>query len=177
MIICRSTRKLDKGRVHKTGQKPVEVKDTIVYDLYNTMNQHYDSYTKDEIVEFLKTNKVLNLSLLDDGSIDVKYLSRTYSNEDKNNKRLFLYTYEEYAIVGIPKDYFIMSSYGGRCKALFIKDDKILKELDNFSTTASNSNSIFEITVVEEIEKGATFYLDACDEDRCDSKTVFCEII
>lgn len=175
MIICRSTRKIDKGRIHKTGQKSIEVEDIVVYDLYDTNNQNYDTYTKDEMVEFLKNNDVFNLSLLKDGSIQTKYLARTYSNVDKNNKRLFLYCYEEYTIVGIPKTDFVMSSYGGRCKVLFIKNDDILKELDDFSTIASNSNSIFEITFVEENEKGTTFYLDALDEGINDSKTIFCE--
>lgn len=174
MIICESTRYLTRGFIYKEGQSPMKVENEVVYDLYDTNTQDSNTYTKEEMFDYLKNNKVFNASL-GNNSIKTIGLSRTYANDNKEEKRLFLYTYKDYAIIGFPKATFVGCSYSGNCKALFIKGDTILKEIDNFCSSASNSNSSFSIEDVKEQDDGYLFHLEAYDEGVYDEKDVFCE--
>ena len=135
---------------------------------------YYYFTTKEEMLDYLKNNKVFNASLEND-SIKTIGLARTYANDNKEEKRLFLYTYKDYAIIGFPKATFVGSSYSGNCKALFVKEDTILKEVDNFCSSASNSNSSFSIEDVKEQDNGYLFHLEVYDEGVYDEKDVFCE--
>ena len=174
MIILESTRYLNRGFIYKEGVEPMKVENEVVYDLYDTNTQDSNTYTKEEMLDYLKNNKVFNASLEND-SIKTIGLARTYANDNKEEKRLFLYTYKDYAIIGFPKATFVGSSYSGNCKALFVKGDTILKEVDNFCSSASNSNSSFSIEDVKEQDNGYLFHLKANDEGIYDEKNVFCE--
>ena len=174
MIILESTRYLNRGFIYKEGVEPMKVENEVVYDLYDTNTQNSNTYTKEEMLDYLKNNKVFNASLEND-SIKTIGLARTYANDNKEEKRLFLYTYKDYAIIGFPKATFVGCSYSGNCKALFVKGDTILKEVDNFCSSASNSNSSFSIEDVKEQDNGYLFHLEADDEGVYDEKDVFCE--
>lgn len=171
MIICESSRKLDKGWIYKTGQKAIEVKNKVVYDLYDTNTKNYDTYTEDEIKDFLKNHNVFGLYLTDD-LVKTKYLARTYSNEDKENKRLFLYVYENYAIIGIPKENFVMSSNSGNCKAIFIHEDEIIGEIENFCSSANSFNGSFDLENVIEEEGITKFFMESHSERSSEYLTV-----
>lgn len=174
MIILESTRYLNRGFIYKEGVEPMKVENEVVYDLYDTNTQDSNTYTKEEMLDYLKNNKVFNASL-ENNSIKTIGLARTYANKNKDEKRLFLYTYKNYAIIGFPKEIFVASSYCGYCKAIFVKEDTILKEVDNFCSSASNSNSSFSIEDVKEQDNGYLFHLEAYDEGVYDEKDVFCE--